>query len=710
MILNSLELEYFRKHKTLKVDFTEGLNLIVGDNYTGKTTITHAILFAFGGVRMLPFSADRVATRGSGKTAKVVLTFTEKGTVYTLERTVKNATLTKGDEVIAKNNTAVSHMIGVLIGLDLNRFLKLNVNRQGESYTLLNTQTQELKNFVEALSGCDVIDRVQSKSNTRLKTSKDKLEVLTAQLDQDYSKSKTENLIQELEETREKASEAVARFKTYSDELSAKLSRFTSQLDEAKENNTRAATNKERIESNRARVQEASEELNEITKSTLDGKAIDKMREDSKILGDNIDHHAFLHGQVEASRESVDEISTTVEDLTDKVESFAVSLAGMKYDKSEHTRIEEQFNRAKERYNDSLALVAKLKSELENRACSECGTEFMKAEQVQSLESRLAEAREGLPELKNRAVQLKNDLEDHASRKVEYDKAVTVHEKYTGQLNDALVKAIHENKKLKLLKEQVQGLSDIGELKLQKAELDKLIHDHDITARTINSLRTKIDNLNAAYEQLDKFTDITDTEFLEKLIKEVSQTKESATKSAYSEAGKLDTILEKLKNTEEYYQRNNKVLESIESFKHDFDAYTNISHTIKTNRSKFMEQTWLRITQEASSFVHSCTSGDIESVILGDNQEILYVEGGDTCELSDSSGAQRSILSLGIRIGIIRTLTGFSDLLILDEVTADMDERVSTATMSMLSASASQIIDVSHETSEHVMADNLITL
>ena len=67
MILNSLELEYFRKHKTLKVDFTEGLNLIVGDNYTGKTTITHAILFAFGGVRALPFSADRVATRGSGK-------------------------------------------------------------------------------------------------------------------------------------------------------------------------------------------------------------------------------------------------------------------------------------------------------------------------------------------------------------------------------------------------------------------------------------------------------------------------------------------------------------------------------------------------------------------------------------------------------------------------------------------------------------------
>jgi len=48
MYLESLKLENFRKYKNLKVNFTKGLNLLVGENDSGKTAIVDAIKYVLG--------------------------------------------------------------------------------------------------------------------------------------------------------------------------------------------------------------------------------------------------------------------------------------------------------------------------------------------------------------------------------------------------------------------------------------------------------------------------------------------------------------------------------------------------------------------------------------------------------------------------------------------------------------------------------------
>jgi DNA replication and repair protein RecF len=45
MILKSIQLKNFRKHKNISLDFSERLNYIVGGNGQGKTTILESIFY-----------------------------------------------------------------------------------------------------------------------------------------------------------------------------------------------------------------------------------------------------------------------------------------------------------------------------------------------------------------------------------------------------------------------------------------------------------------------------------------------------------------------------------------------------------------------------------------------------------------------------------------------------------------------------------------
>ena len=75
-----------------------------------------------------------------------------------------------------------------------------------------------------------------------------------------------------------------------------------------------------------------------------------------------------------------------------------------------------------------------------------------------------------------------------------------------------------------------------------------------------------------------------------------------------------------------------------------------------------------------------------------------------------ASGAQRSIMGLGVQLALSEMLPSSLEALMLDEPTADMSETVSLALATLLSKSDNQILMISHRELDGAVSDNAIHL
>ncbi|RKX63281.1 MAG: hypothetical protein DRP42_07820, partial [Tenericutes bacterium] len=103
-MIKSLVLNNFKKHTHREFTFTEGLNGIFGPNYTGKTTILYAVLYALGGASHVP--GTNIQKKGTNVGLSVVMVFSVNGEDYKVERKKAGAYLYDGDGVMLASGTS----------------------------------------------------------------------------------------------------------------------------------------------------------------------------------------------------------------------------------------------------------------------------------------------------------------------------------------------------------------------------------------------------------------------------------------------------------------------------------------------------------------------------------------------------------------------------------------------------------------------------
>lgn len=163
MQLQRLVLENYNCHEYLEVDFTPGLNGIVGSNGSGKSSILDALRFAVTG-DSIGEGVKKNNVRWGAHTAKVTLKFQHGNDQYVIERVLgkKNGqtlrapdlTMTKTDEI----DVYLSNLFGTTLdSLSSNVF----VPQGGIDSILFSTNTNRLKEF-QATVGLNRISASES--------------------------------------------------------------------------------------------------------------------------------------------------------------------------------------------------------------------------------------------------------------------------------------------------------------------------------------------------------------------------------------------------------------------------------------------------------------------------------------------------------------------------------------------------------------------
>lgn len=171
-MINKLELVNFKKHESLSLDFTSGLNVFRAENEKGKSTVYHAIAYALWGTRALPDSFEETVTWGKKPSElRVRLEFTVAGILYKIVRSKSGAELTSGTLVVSGQAEVTAH-VERLTGANMAVGMATLLAAQGGLQASLDGSAVAL---IEKLSNMSLIDALVSRVQEKLPSGNTKL-------------------------------------------------------------------------------------------------------------------------------------------------------------------------------------------------------------------------------------------------------------------------------------------------------------------------------------------------------------------------------------------------------------------------------------------------------------------------------------------------------------------------------------------------------
>ena len=167
-MLKQLTLTNFRRIENDTMNFSEGLNVIRGDNEASKTTRIESILYAFFGSKGLREPLAKVVTYDKPENSlKVELGFTYDGVDYHIKRGKSGAELTYGDQSVT-GQTEVRVFCERLFGCSADTAKQLVIADQNSVRGVLAQGGTAAGSLVERLADLEVIETLIDKIKTQL--------------------------------------------------------------------------------------------------------------------------------------------------------------------------------------------------------------------------------------------------------------------------------------------------------------------------------------------------------------------------------------------------------------------------------------------------------------------------------------------------------------------------------------------------------------
>lgn len=724
-MIKSLTLDNFKKHEHLEVEFTDGLNLITGPNYSGKTTILYGILYALGGAAQVP--GTNLQTMGTNAGSSVEMEFEIDGACYVVSRKKTGAflySLASGQRVqIASGTTPVNEAISRLIGMPLRYFKTLKYAEQKKAHALLSSGASELHAILEELTGVGHVNGALVRLKDIVVGSEGALEAVPegpppADLQEDL-----ERLRDEFAEAQ--TSEALAKSTAKSvEERYRAAQEVLLSMDKRKQQHDRyAAWEQEKkallsatladLDRLGPPVEDAELDALRVSASRLDAEA-EALRERERGLREKARLRERLESDAEDAASRVGkadrawqtasaastEAQAKVEALRSKgqpaLDEIPSLAAALEFGKAESARISRALR-------DGVCSACK-------RPLSDAAPEVTEAD-VAAADAAVQAALGALESAKRIAREYTSVVavaESATATTVKAEEALSRAKADFTRASEAL-----EREGPAPLPGQAEELSDEVESKsVQAAELRDQIAGVVRNNREVSRLSARRDDILAemANEPPPAAYDEDEHRVARGEVRDAGEDVGNA-KEAVSDARLKRSLLEKsvaaaaiaLEAAQSRAQQRESILARLGTAKA-------LQKYLKDNRDRYAAQVWEYFLSTASRFVSDCTAGAISEIRRGEDGRFTYVEGGYEMGIKDASGAQEALLGMGVQVALAGAAACPLDVLLVDEPTADMDAEHSMATFAMLSSTGRQVVAISHREMDTSLCRQMIAL
>ncbi len=715
-MIKRIELNNFKQHGSRVFEFTEGLNLITGPNYSGKTTILYAILYALGGATHVP--GTNIQKMGTNTGLSVVMEFSAGEDDYKVVRRKSGAYLYRGEEVLASGTTAVNERVEEILGMGMKRFRQLKYAEQKKAHALLTTGAAELHQILDDLHGVGQVNDALERLKDIISAAAGALEVLKheepAPLEADVARVEEEISGRKILLAVEEATQS--GLQTEVDALAETVTGL-----EAGEREFN------RVEALRNRLYAAADPLEERArglqeKITMTDEQLADLGDNIKTMTDELARLIVVKGEITAAVKRRDELQVKLEKTEKALASAKASVSAVQAEMgnfplrlqeltSEAEKLEAREHSANFERETALGEMVRLRAAADAAECPTCGRAYegcapVSEEEIDVHRVRAAAMQEEIDRVKAARKEVQARLVRLRSDKADLDRSYDREIELAGTVRE--------------LATELDGLRDITSgtapnVAAYSDQLNKLKDTFTDQWRYRNEFEEAMQKLARARQAIKDAPPLPvyHREALTQARAALREAEE-ALNAAVGRAGFVKHEIATLGLSLKYLrERLAAVIRGNAEYRAKASRHANakaLQKYLKDNRDRYASEIWEFFLATASEFVSNCTSGSLSGIRRNDAGQFTYLKDGYEMGLKDASGAQEAIMGLGVQFALADSAMCPLDTLLVDEPTADMDPEHSMATTAMLASRGRQVIAISHREMDSSLCSNMITL
>lgn len=743
-MITNIFLKNWRSHFETEIKFSEGTNCFIGNSGSGKTTVLDALCFALFGtfplLQQKKLKLEDIVMKKPKKqtTAEVEVVFEIGDEEYRVKRKIENGRtvqteLRKDNELVEAQSQKVTEEIEKILKIDYDLFTRAVYSEQNQLDMFLTIPKGQRMKKIDELLGLDKFEKIRLSTVSlinKCNSSKEEKQDVVSSLEKDENLKNLETLkneMQSIEKERGKLKSDLISIKTKKEEMSKKILEM-----QMEEKDLQGVSEKiKSLTSAYEQVKNDTEEIEKILdkKTTLEEleKRAEGMTSEIKILEKNIEGEREILDNLKRSIANNQALAnligfSKIPELEKKIgerKKIESMLRGGRLEKSAR-----QFEEKTKALEEDLLTFQTLKvkteeleksvKELANSSgkCPVCDTELEDKKRKELIEKREMEIKtfgEKSSKLNMQATKLREEINE---LKTSLDEMKVLREK----ISELPAEEELEKQKEELSKLDEQIKRDSTEAKMLEKivqvaskNFEKLIIENEQLKQSISKMRELEKKQDLCKELRGKISLLDDEKKnIEKIFSK--ELLENSRKEAENAIGIEKTLEAKIENIHVLEKEKSKRIEGLDSKKKMLEEYK-----LKIRRLEALEyqlqllESALVTTQEQlrKNFVSAVNQamhevwqeiypyGDFFSARLG-------IEGDYVLQLQDNtgwvaadvvSGGERSITCLALRIAFALVLAPQLRWLILDEPTANLDDKTIDTLAAVLRERISQLVE-----------------